>query len=539
MSNLLFFLASVFFLVWILRNVLFWVSLWQTKEYRFDRLLVHFKETAKGKDLIFSPFFTLKLVIIVGFIIPTLYEYLVFPFDVLIFCVLSIDFLKVVKEVMQHRLRRPVFTLRAILIIILTLLTITLFFMTPLVERYLWLLLLSMSVPVFVTLFVYVFSVPSEIVKDFFIEKAKAKIQMYPKLLVIGVSGSYGKSSTKDYIAQVLSVKFNVAKTLQSNNTPIGIAKTVLSQVTKATELFVVEMGSYKKGEVDELCDIVHPKISVTTSISDQHLSLYGSFQNIIDTELELIHRIPKNGYSLLNGNNKYTNALFQSLRKKKVLYYTESNFSQKLRMSEKDDSICAFDIKAEKDGVSFSVELDKTAVSLKTFLLGTHTVENILPAIYLAKKLGMTTEQIKKGVSSLKPLPKTMMMHTAKSGFTFVDDTFNASPESVLAALSYMKIYKKKRYLVLEPMIELGKNAEIDHYKLGKEIGQICSVLYVTNDNFYKHIQKGIDDSGGKCELLAYSIPHIASDLMTRVKKDDIVVLEGREAGMIIPKIV
>lgn len=541
--NNLYLLASVGFFLWAIRNTLFWTNLWQTKEYRLDRLWVHIRETSKGKDILVSFSSFVKWLLVFAYPIPATYPHLFFIYYALISFVLTLDFIFVIKEIFKRRLRRPIFTARALLVLLFSFLFLIVLYIIPLLDRFLWLLIVNRSIPLVVAFFVLVSYIPSEIVKDFLVSRAArklnslsrvnlSKIKTFKKskrngLLVIGVSGSYGKSSTKEYTAQILGEKFNVVRTFGSHNTPIGISRTVLSKVKEDTEIFVVELGSYKRGEVAELCQIVYPQISITTSISDQHLSLYGSFQNILSTENELIASLPKEGIALFNANSQFSLELSKKTRKKKLLYGTKAGLD-----------IAGQNIKVKKTSIEFEAVFFDEKISLTAPLLGSHNVENILPGVFLGRYLGMSLKDLQKAVSKLRPLPKTMNTFNSSHGFTIIDDTFNASPESVLSALSYAKIYPRKKFLVLEPMIELGTNAEIDHYKLAKEISKVFNYVFVTNKNSFQSLQKGIQDSLGKCKIHFWGTQEIADFITNRARKGDIVVLEGRESSMVLDKI-
>lgn len=171
------------------------------------------------------------------------------------------------------------------------------------------------------------------------------------------------------------------------------------------------------------------------------------------------------------------------------------------------------------------------------TSLLGEHNVENILPAIYLAHYLGLSSEEIKKGVESLTPMPKTMKKFTTQDGVIFVDDSFNASPESVMAAAKYMKLYTKKKIFVLNPLIELGKKAKQYHKNIGEELAQF-DYLFLTNKNFLSDIQKGIEEKGGVCQAIVMSKEKIAENISSIAKKGDVVLFEGKETSAILSKL-
>lgn len=291
---------------------------------------------------------------------------------------------------------------------------------------------------------------------------------------------------------------FRTIKTKGTNNTPIGLANTILGSLKKNTQVFVAEMGAYKIGEIEEMCQMVHPQIGVLTAVNYQHVSLFGSLENTMRAKYEIIEAVPKDGLALFNGNNENVRLLFNKTTKKKKVLYSTAN---KVNGEKGDSHIYATDVLVEKSSVSFFAVIGNKKIHLKAPLLGAHNVENILPAVYIAHHLGMKDADIKKAVSLLTPIERTMV-YTEANGVSLIDDTFNANPQAVMAALDYIKIYKKKKILVMQPMIELGKNAKEEHYKVAKEIGKICDFLFITNKNFYDDIRSGIADSNGKCSL-------------------------------------
>lgn len=521
-------LTSILFSFWIIKNILFWVALWQIKEYRLDRAMLHFTETLQGKNLFLSPLVFLKWLAIFGYILVIFNRDLSYPYQILVFAIFVVQAILSIYEIFQRGIRRPVFTGKAIVIIILTLVILLLLFGFPLLDSFVWLLILDRLTPLFIFFFVTSFSLPTEFYYDISIEKAKKKLRTRTDLIVIGVTGSYGKSSTKDYIAQILEKKYRVLKTQGTNNTPIGIGRTVIEGLRKDTEIFVVEMGAYKKGEIAYMCDMVRPRIGVLTSVSSQHLSLFGSLENTKEAKYELIQALPKDGLALFNGNNKIVYDLYKkpiNFLRRKILYKTGTVRGYKADIS-------ASNILPRKTHLSFDVRLKGKVNHFIAPLIGVQNVENILPAIFIAKSLGMTDTEIKKAVSGLYPLYKTMTRHELPNGPTIIDDTFNANPDAVIVAVLYMKLYREKRVLVLQPMIELGKNAEKEHYRVGKEISSVCDYLFLTNTNFYQPLLKGIKDGKGKTVVEVENPFKISKFISENLQKGDIVVFEGKEAA-------
>lgn len=525
-------ILSIGFFLFSIRTILFWTSLWQVKEYRLDRLFAHIKETEQGRKLSFSPYAGIFLLSILGYMVVIFNDTAAFWYHFYVMDLFGILGALFIYEIGLFSFRRPRFTIKAFLISLLSLLFVSVLYMLSLVDIYLWALLIALFIPFSVAIFVALFSFPSEIYTDILIQKARTKIEKLRKLKIIAVSGSYGKSSTKEYLAQILVHNFSIVRTPFSNNTPIGVAKTILNTVNKDTQILIVEMGAYKKGEIEKLCEIVTPDISITTSISDQHLSLYGSVKNVIASEKELLDALPRKGMALMNANSPLIFSLLQQVKRKIFLYGTENEGeSYKLHIS-------GSDIKVKKNQVDFTVTLEKEHIPFSAPLLGAHNIENILPAIFIAHKLGMPTEEIQKAVEQLQPLPKTMKKIILQNGATVVDDTFNASPESVSSALAYLQIYPRKKFFVMTPLIELGKNAHKRHVQIGEELS-VCTKVFLTNKNFANDIIRGLTAAKAKTQVVVAPSALILEQLNEEVHKGDIIIFEGKEAGKILQELV
>ncbi len=527
MSDILFQITSLLFFIFLLRNTIFWLGLWQVKEYRLDRLVVHLRETSQGRNLIFGfnnlfKIFLLALYVFSIFI-PNLYSF--YPLIVFIlYLVLSIQILV---ELFNRKLKFPVFTPKILIIGLLAFIFEVTLFLIPLLDKYFWIVFLDKLLPFFISALIGVFSYPSDFYKDFIIDKAIDKLNERKDLLIIGITGSYGKGSTKEFAHKILSYKFNVLATMGTFNTPIGIAKTILSGLTAKNEIFLIEMGAYKVGEIREMCSFFKPKIGILTAVNEQHASLFGGISNIKKAKYELIESLPKDGFGLFNGNNENVLKLYNATKKKKVLYKADYFGESK----EKAD-IKAINIKVGRFEIEFDVIYKEKKVGKFTVkLVGPHHIENILPGLYLGLSLGMNSADLVRSVKSILPSKKTMEPYLAKNGAAYIDDTYNANPAAVKAAVEYMKVYKGKKVLVLQPMIELGNKAAIEHEKVAKEVGATCDLLIATNKNFYKNIKKGIDDAGGRCQFIVKNPKSIADFIKRNVGKGDVVLFEGKES--------
>lgn len=252
--------------------------------------------------------------------------------------------------------------------------------------------------------------------KKYLIKKATGKF----KGMVIGITGSYGKSSTKELLAHVLGTKFKIAKTPNNINSEIGVAQTVL-KLKGDEEIFIVEMGAYKRGEIKAACNIVRPKIGIITGIGDQHLELFGSLENLKKAKYELVDAA-------------------------KVNFIADKDFSL----------TDAKNIKIFIDHVEFDFEKQHYKVPV----LGKDLIRNVIGVIKVAKYLGVETISFE-NFDSNQIYPKLIK----KSNDVYiVDNTYNASLESFLSSLEYLKVFDGYRKIVVTPgLIELGENAEKD----------------------------------------------------------------------------
>ncbi|MBI1919256.1 UDP-N-acetylmuramoyl-tripeptide--D-alanyl-D-alanine ligase [Candidatus Microgenomates bacterium] len=423
-----------------------------------------------------------------------------------------------------RQIKRPVLTAKSVVLVGLTLFMAFVFLNLPLFEIFFWVLILDKSLPLIVAIVVFLLSFPTEIWRDRIILQAEELLRQRKKLTVIGVTGSFGKSSTKEFVAQVLSEKFKVLKTPGSQNTPIGIAKTIIKGLRKDTQVLVVEIGAYKIGEIEEVCQIIKPSIGILTGISAQHLSLFGSIDNIIQAKYELIKSLPKNGLAVFNSNNLYCRELYQKTKINKLRY----GFSQESDVKVKDWKVNPQDLR-------FTFQIGRTRQSVKINLLGRHNVENLLPAILVAHHLGMTLIQIKKALEKISYLPLTMQPIKFMNAM-FIDDTFNASPEGVNAAFDYLKVFKKRRkILILTSLIELGKEADKVHENLGREAGNIFDIVYLTNNNFAQSFADGLKRGKKTTNFRIAGSKEIKEMLLGNIEKGDVVLFEGKEAGTVL----
>jgi UDP-N-acetylmuramoyl-tripeptide--D-alanyl-D-alanine ligase len=395
--NLLFVLASSFFFLWIIREIFFWLKIWQDSEYRLDRLFEYFRRKKQRFSSSFLLLFGFKLVLFISFAYTLVDNDFLQSYQYIIVVLYVVQVFIVLREIYANLLKKPILTVKATILLFSTLVTVFFIFSLPLLDKFFWLLLIDLSFPFIVAFFVFLLSFPTELYADIQIEKATRKLRENKNLIVIGVTGSYGKSITKEFIAYVLARQFRVVKTHGNYNTAPGIARVINEEVSMDTQIFVAEMSAYKRGEIKMLCEFIRPKFGVLTAINNHHLSLFKTFENIKKTNFELLTSVGKHGMCLVNGDNKYSLELSQKMIKRKILY----KCAQKGNVKNNENQITAFNILHKRNQTTFDVQLKDTVIHL--VLHTHHGIEYLLPGIYFAFHLGISEREIKKAVATFK----------------------------------------------------------------------------------------------------------------------------------------
>jgi len=374
----------------------------------------------------------------------------------------------------------------------------------------------------FVGLMVALLSLPTWFLKRRIIKKAKQKIRSYPDLRVIGITGSFGKTSTKEFLAQILSSRFKVLATREHNNTDIGVAKQILKELESHHEVYIVEMGAYKKGEIRSICDLVSPEIGIITGLGTQHFSLFGSFPRLLEAKFELIDSLPGKGLVVLNGDNKFCLAFARQTALKKIIYSTRGQRTD----------FYAEDIKVFREGIEFRMQKEGKRRIFRAPLLGKQNVNNLLAAISTASYLGLSLGKIAQEVAKIKSLPGTMRLLIGKGKVNLIDDSYNSNPEGVLAALAYLKVFPGRKFMIFQPMIELGRATFTEHRRVFRKATRICDLIFLTNQNFYDQIMTGVNKKLREKVLLAKSPKQMIKSFFSNLSRKDVILLEGKEAA-------
>lgn len=318
------------------------------------------------------------------------------------------------------------------------------------------------------------------------------KRNLYKDLIVVGVTGSVGKTSTKDIIASVISQKYKTLKTQGNMNNNIGLPFTILN--LRDHEAAVIEMGMNHLGEISKLTKIAKPTLSVITNIGTSHIGNLGSRENILKAKLEILEGMD-NPNLVINNDNDMLNSWAQ---KSDIEIHT-------FGIENKSDCN-AINIKREENSTEFVAKLNNEEITLKVPVGGDVFVLNSLCATLVGKIIGLSNEQIQEGISSFELTKKRMEIIKIADNITLINDSYNASFDSMKAAIGYLANTNSVRKIaVLGDMFELGEFSEELHRKVGVEIAKNkLDLLFAIGENS-KYIAEEAESNGMKKENIFY----------------------------------
>lgn len=336
-------------------------------------------------------------------------------------------------------------------------------------------------------------------VRRHYVKDAKQILKTCPDLQIIGITGSYGKTSMKYFLTTLLRQKYNVLMTPESYNTPMGVVKTIRGSLRGYHEIFVCEMGAKKVGEIQELCDIVSPQIGMITSIGPQHLESFKSIENIVNTKYELADAV--NGKVFLNTDNEY---IASRLPDRCVRYGTGENTDYRAQV-----------ISVSRKGTAFSVTYPNGSChEFKTALIGEHNVVNLCGAVAMADSLGVSIENIQHGMMRIQPVPHRLQL-LEKGAVTVIDDAFNSNPSGCKAALETLRLFSEYKILVTPGMIELGDQEEALNETFGMQAAEVCDFVIAVGQRRAGPIMAGLEKAGYPKEQ-----SYVANDLSDAMQK-------------------
>lgn len=353
---------------------------------------------------------------------------------------------------------------------------------------------------------------------------AQKRIAAMSNLRVIGITGSYGKTSTKYFVKTILSEKYNTLMTPESYNTPMGITRVIREQLTPEHEVFVCEMGARNVGDIKELVELARPSIGIISSIGAQHLETFKSIDNIKNTKNELIDGLPAGGTAVFNGDNAYCVELAARTSLETLMYSIGSDTTGM--------AVSASDIITTDKGLRFTIHTrEGLCFPCQTELLGKHNVSNILAAVCVALKLGLTAEQIQSGVMKIKPVPHRLQLIPTANGVIVVDDAFNSNPAGAKEALETIRDLGTGKRIVITPgMVELGAVEAKENKAFGRIMADCCDYAILVGLKRSRPIAEGLREGGFPEDriIVTANLNEATAKMGQLVKAGDVVLFEN-----------
>ncbi len=313
------------------------------------------------------------------------------------------------------------------------------------------------------------------------VSRAKFKIlNLQSEITIIGVAGSYGKTTMKEVLSEVLGSRFKVQATPESVNTPVGIARWVLNKVTDDTRIIIVEMGEHYQNDIKDICDIASPDIAVVTGINESHLERMKNMETVVATVFEIVGGSKQGATVVLNSEDRNVMQNYQKFvwPDHKIERYEISDLRLRNFNSEK---LC-WD--AEIDGIG-KIEIN---------LLGEYALADVSATVKIAKSLGMSYGEIKNGIANIKPVEHRLQPMPSPGNVLVIDDSYNGNPDGVREAIKVLSRFTNRRKLVITPgLVEMGKSSQEVHREIGRELASTVDVVILVKNSVTGFIEEGL----------------------------------------------
>jgi len=404
--------------------------------------------------------------------------------------------------------KEPVWTLKAKLIFALTILFSPFYLVFP-KKLYCSLVLSCNFIKPLETIIIFIL-----------VQKVKSKLKKHNNLIKIGIAGSYGKTTTKEFLAEILSSRYRVLKTPENINTLLGVARLILKKLNEDYHVLIVEMATYKKGGIKKLCRMINPEMGILTGLNASHLERFGSLDNIIKAKFEILKNLFSEGKSaFLNADNPLIIKNFQIFFKNRVDFYGLN--------PEVEKTFNAKNIKISEKGLEFEIfKNGKFYFSAKVGIFGRHQIGPILLAISVADKLRLSKEEIITGIKNLKPLPRRLFITKSREGITVIDDSYNISKDSIKTALEFLKeVFPANRKIIITAgLVEQGSEKSENNKWFGEKLKEVGDLILLIKNSNTPFLLKGIGVPKNK--ILEYNNAKELNSVLPRIFKSGDAVL-------------
>lgn len=362
---------------------------------------------------------------------------------------------------------------------------------------------------------------PEKKINQSFIDDAVRIIRARKDLIRIGITGSYGKTSTKFILGAILKEKYNVLVPPSSYNTPMGVTRVIREMLKDEHEVFICEMGARRCGEIKELCEIVHPQYGLLTSIGNQHLETFGSLENIKNTKYELMQNLQPQGKTFFPADGAACQELYAKHSGPKCLFGLDAQCDVRAENLDVGPFGSEFDLVIENSG----------RIRCATQLLGKHNIMNVLGCAAVAHALGLSLEQIAAGVAKAEPVEHRLQLINPNNGTLVIDDAFNSNPNGTKAAMEVLSMYTQFRRICVTPgMVELGEKEEEENEAFGARMAAVCHYVVLVGQTRAIPIKRGLLSAGFPEEniFIGENLDQATEILGAFIRPGDVVLFEN-----------
>jgi UDP-N-acetylmuramoyl-tripeptide--D-alanyl-D-alanine ligase len=358
--------------------------------------------------------------------------------------------------------------------------------------------------------------------RAYYLRSARRVLRSY-RPVVVGVAGSYGKTSTKTILAQLLATAYPTLATPRSFNTPMGLCRVIREQLQPEHRFFIAELGAYQRGEIRQLAQLVRPTIGILTAVGPEHLERFGSLDNVIQAESEILEALPADGLAIVNGSDPTCRTLAAKAQCRTLLVAAEPDSAAEL---------WADATTLDATGLRFTLcHRDGRRAAVQTQLLGRPNVTNLLAACAAALACGLPFEALPAAIAGLTPVEHRLQLVPNPNGVTVIDDTYNSNPRGAAAALETLASFQGgRRYLVTPGMVELGELRDPAHRDFGRQAAAVCDAVILIGPRQTGAIAEGLAAAGFAPDrlIVTRSLDEATERLRGLLQRGDAVLFEN-----------
>jgi UDP-N-acetylmuramoyl-tripeptide--D-alanyl-D-alanine ligase len=349
-------------------------------------------------------------------------------------------------------------------------------------------ILADMLLPLYILLAAILLQPVEKMIQNGFKRRARKKLASMPDLRVVAITGSYGKTSTKFIIKTLLQERYNVCYTPGSYNTPMGICKVINNDLNAQHQVLILEMGARYEGNIDELCDIARPDVSVVTNVGKAHLETFGSVEAIARTKGALVRNLKHGGSAILNADDPLVASM--AAGRQDITVITAGIDKGMFRAS---------DISYDENGCRFTVTMPEgETAEITTGLLGVHNVQNMLLGLATGHVFGLRTATMQVAAKRVEAVEHRLELKHS-NGLLVIDDAFNSNPVGARNAVDVLARFRTGRRIIITPgMVELGEEEEQENRAFGRHIGNAgLDLVILVGHERSKPIMEGLREAG------------------------------------------